>query len=59
MKSANLIIDYLTFSSKCDSVKSIIDFLGFSEIPFAELVERMVKNDMAIVEREIKISSIR
>ena len=29
------------------------------EIPFAELVERMVKNDMAIVEREIKISSIR
>ena len=37
MKSANLIIDYLTFSSKCDSVKSIIDFLGFSEIPFSEL----------------------
>ena len=29
------------------------------EIPFAELVERMVKNDMAIVEREIKISSIK
>lgn len=29
------------------------------DISFAELVERMVKNDMDIVEREIKISSIK
>ncbi len=28
------------------------------EIPFRELVERMVKNDIALVEREIKISKI-
>lgn len=28
------------------------------EIPFAELVERMVRNDMALVEKEIKISKI-
>ncbi len=28
------------------------------EIPFKELVERMVKNDIALVEREIKISKI-
>ncbi len=28
------------------------------EIPFTELVDRMVKNDMALVEKEIKISKI-
>ena len=28
------------------------------EISFAELVERMVKNDMALVEKEIKISKL-
>ncbi len=44
MKNANLIIDYLTFSSKIDSVKSIIDFLGFSEIPFVELNGRYFYN---------------
>ena len=28
------------------------------EISFSELVERMVKNDLALVEKEIKINSI-
>jgi hypothetical protein len=28
------------------------------EISFAELVERMVKNDIALVEKEIKVSKI-
>ena len=28
------------------------------DVSFAELVERMVKNDMALVEKEIKISKI-
>ena len=33
--------------------------LGWTrEIPFAELVNRMVDNDLALVEKEIKVASI-
>lgn len=37
MTKSDLIIDYITFSSKIDTIDSIKKFLGFEDLPFQEL----------------------
>lgn len=38
--SKNIIIDYLTFTSKIDTIDTLKEFLGFSDLPFQELKGR-------------------
>lgn len=45
MKYKNLIIDYLTFSTKIDTVDSIKEFLGFADLPFQQLKGRYFYKD--------------
>lgn len=40
MSEKFVIIDYLTFTSKIDTIDTLKSFLGFSDLPFQELKGR-------------------